>query len=106
MMPATSAAESASRDCARASSTFSARSAVALLFVSMASRWVRIEQYLYESKHRSKCCIISSRVVLFVHAAMQMLGTKMSGNAREGLHETLLDMTEQKTLLMSGVFPA
>ena len=22
------------------------------------------------------------------------------------LHETLLDMTEQKTLLMSGVFPA
>ncbi len=32
-------------------------------------------------------------------------GTKMSGNAREGLHETLLDMTEQKTLLMSGVFP-
>ena len=30
----------------------------------------------------------------------------MSGNAREGLHETLLDMTEQKTLLMSGVFPA
>jgi acyl-CoA reductase-like NAD-dependent aldehyde dehydrogenase len=33
-------------------------------------------------------------------------GTKMSGNAREGLHETLLDMTEQKTLLMSGVFPA
>jgi lactaldehyde dehydrogenase len=31
-------------------------------------------------------------------------GTKMSGNAREGLHETLLDMTEQKTLLMSGVF--
>lgn len=33
-------------------------------------------------------------------------GTKLSGNAREGLHETLLDMTEQKTLLMSGVFPA
>ena len=33
-------------------------------------------------------------------------GTKMSGNAREGLHETLLDMTEQKTLLMSGLFPA
>ena len=32
--------------------------------------------------------------------------TKMSGNARGGLHETLLDMTEQKTLLMSGVFPA
>ena len=31
-------------------------------------------------------------------------GTKMSGNAREGLHETLLDMTEEKTLLMSGVF--
>ena len=25
-------------------------------------------------------------------------GTKLSGNAREGLHETLLDMTEQKTL--------
>jgi hypothetical protein len=33
-------------------------------------------------------------------------GTKMSGNAREGLHETLLDMTEKKTLLMSGVFSA
>ncbi|MBE0532245.1 MAG: aldehyde dehydrogenase [Rhodospirillales bacterium] len=32
-------------------------------------------------------------------------GTKLSGNAREGLHETLLDMTEQKTLLMSDVFP-
>jgi acyl-CoA reductase-like NAD-dependent aldehyde dehydrogenase len=30
-------------------------------------------------------------------------GTKLSGNAREGLHETLLDMTEEKTLLMSGV---
>ena len=28
----------------------------------------------------------------------------MSGNAREGLHDTLLDMTEQKTLLMSEVF--
>jgi acyl-CoA reductase-like NAD-dependent aldehyde dehydrogenase len=33
-------------------------------------------------------------------------GTKHSGNAREGLHETLLDMTEQRTLLMSDVFPA
>jgi acyl-CoA reductase-like NAD-dependent aldehyde dehydrogenase len=33
-------------------------------------------------------------------------GTKQSGNAREGLHETLLDMTEQKTLLMSDVFRA
>ena len=32
-------------------------------------------------------------------------GTKLSGNAREGLHETLLDMTEQKTLLMSDLFP-
>ena len=32
--------------------------------------------------------------------------TKMSGNVRGGLHETLLDMTEQKTLLMSRVFPA
>ena len=32
-------------------------------------------------------------------------GTKLSGNAREGLHETLLEMTEQKTLLMSDVFP-
>ena len=31
---------------------------------------------------------------------------KMSGNVRGGLHETLLDMTEQKTLLMSRVFPA
>ena len=35
-----------------------------------------------------------------------MAGTKMRGNAREGLHETLLDMTEQKALLMSGVFSA
>jgi acyl-CoA reductase-like NAD-dependent aldehyde dehydrogenase len=33
-------------------------------------------------------------------------GTKLSGNAREGLHETLLDMTEQKTLLMNDVFSA
>ena len=32
--------------------------------------------------------------------------TKTSGNSREGQHETLLDMTEQKTLLMSRVFPA
>jgi hypothetical protein len=32
-------------------------------------------------------------------------GTRLSGNAREGLHETLLDTTEQKTL-MNGVFPA
>ena len=31
-------------------------------------------------------------------------GTKQSGNGREGLHETLLDMTEQKTLLMSDIF--
>ena len=31
-------------------------------------------------------------------------GTKMSGNAREGLHETLLDMTEVKTLLVSNAF--
>lgn len=31
-------------------------------------------------------------------------GTKLSGNAREGIHETLLDMTEQRTLLMSDVF--
>ena len=95
MMPATSVAESASRDWARASSTFSARRAVALLFVSTASRWLRIEQYLYESGLCSKCCIISSRVVLFVH--LPFGGTKISGNAREGLHETLLDMTEQKT---------
>jgi acyl-CoA reductase-like NAD-dependent aldehyde dehydrogenase len=33
-------------------------------------------------------------------------GSKLSGNAREGLHETLLDMTEQRTLLMNGVFAA
>ena len=31
-------------------------------------------------------------------------GAKMSGNTREGVHETLLDMTEQKTLLLSNVF--
>lgn len=31
-------------------------------------------------------------------------GTKLSGNAREGLYETLLDMTEQKTLLMNNAF--
>lgn len=33
-------------------------------------------------------------------------GNRLSGNGREGLHETLLEMTEQKTLLMSDVFPA
>jgi acyl-CoA reductase-like NAD-dependent aldehyde dehydrogenase len=33
-------------------------------------------------------------------------GTKLSGNGREGLHDTLLDMTEQKTLLMNNVFSA
>jgi acyl-CoA reductase-like NAD-dependent aldehyde dehydrogenase len=33
-------------------------------------------------------------------------GTKLSGNAREGIHETLLDMTEQRTLLMSDIFNA
>jgi acyl-CoA reductase-like NAD-dependent aldehyde dehydrogenase len=33
-------------------------------------------------------------------------GTKLSGNAREGLHETLLDMTGQKTLLLNDVFSA
>ena len=54
--------------------------------------------------HHSKCCVISSPVVLFVH--LPFSGTTMSGNAREGLHETLLDMTEQKTLLVSGVFSA
>jgi acyl-CoA reductase-like NAD-dependent aldehyde dehydrogenase len=31
-------------------------------------------------------------------------GSKLSGNAREGIHETLLDMTEQRTLLMSDIF--
>ena len=31
-------------------------------------------------------------------------GTKLSGNTREGIHDTLLDMTEQKTLLLSNVF--
>ena len=31
-------------------------------------------------------------------------GAKMSGNTREGIHETLLDMTEQKTLLLNNVF--
>lgn len=31
-------------------------------------------------------------------------GSKASGNAREGIHDTLLEMTEQKTLLMNGVF--
>jgi hypothetical protein len=30
----------------------------------------------------------------------------MSDNAREGLHETLLDIAEQKALLMSGAFSA
>ena len=33
-------------------------------------------------------------------------GTNMSDNAREGLHETLLDIAEQKALLMSGAFSA
>ena len=31
-------------------------------------------------------------------------GTKLSGNTREGIHDTLLDMTEQKTLLLSDIF--
>ncbi len=31
-------------------------------------------------------------------------GTKLSGNAREGIHDTLLDMSEQKTLLLSDIF--
>jgi acyl-CoA reductase-like NAD-dependent aldehyde dehydrogenase len=31
-------------------------------------------------------------------------GSKLSGNAREGIHETLLDMTEQRTLLLSDIF--
>jgi len=33
-------------------------------------------------------------------------GRKLSGNAREGLHETLLDMIEQKALLLNDVFSA
>jgi acyl-CoA reductase-like NAD-dependent aldehyde dehydrogenase len=32
-------------------------------------------------------------------------GTKLSDNTREGLHETLVEMTEQRTLLMSDAFP-
>ena len=32
--------------------------------------------------------------------------TKLSGNARGGLHETLLDTTERKSPLMCRVFPA
>ena len=34
-----------------------------------------------------------------------MMRPKTGGNAREGLRGILLDMTGQKTLLMSGVFP-
>ena len=33
-------------------------------------------------------------------------GTKLSGNAREGLHGILLDMIEQETLLLNDVFAA
>jgi hypothetical protein len=33
-------------------------------------------------------------------------GTKLSGNARERLHETLLDMTGQKALLLNDIFSA
>ena len=33
-------------------------------------------------------------------------GTKLSGNAREGLHETVLDMIEQKALLLNDVSSA
>jgi hypothetical protein len=33
-------------------------------------------------------------------------GTKLSGNARDGLHGTLLDMIEQETLILNDVFPA
>ena len=33
-------------------------------------------------------------------------GTRLRANAREGLHETLLDMAEQKALLLNDVFSA
>ena len=33
-------------------------------------------------------------------------GTRLSGNARKGLHETVLDMTGQKTQLLNDVFSA
>jgi hypothetical protein len=33
-------------------------------------------------------------------------GTKLGGNAREGLQEALLDMTGRKTLLLDDVFSA
>ena len=37
-------------------------------------------------------------------ASLPFGGTKMSGNAREGFHDTLIEMTEQRTLLLSDVF--
>jgi acyl-CoA reductase-like NAD-dependent aldehyde dehydrogenase len=39
-------------------------------------------------------------------ASLPFGGTKMSGNAREGIHDTLIEMTEQRTLLLSDVFAA
>ena len=32
-------------------------------------------------------------------------GTKMSGHGREALHDTLIDMTEQKAIIIHNAFP-
>jgi lactaldehyde dehydrogenase len=47
-----------------------------------------------------------SRLLAICAGSLPFGGTRLSGNAREGLHETLLDMTEQKTLLLNDVFSA
>ena len=33
-------------------------------------------------------------------------GIKMSGHGREALHDTLIDMTEQKAIIIHDAFPA
>ena len=47
-----------------------------------------------------------SRLLAICVEILPFGGTKFSGNACEGLHETLLDMTEQKILLLNDVFSA
>ena len=47
-----------------------------------------------------------SRLLAICVESLPFGGTRLSGNAREGLHETLLDMTEQKILLLNDVFSA
>ena len=49
---------------------------------------------------------VPASVIDALSSGQSVQSTKLSGNAREGIHETLLDMTEQRTLLMSDIFNA